>query len=40
MLPPGAFILLGCMIAWKNWIEARAAARQEKFAVKVIATGN
>ena len=24
MLPPGAFILLGCLIAWKNWIEARA----------------
>jgi electron transport complex protein RnfE len=30
MLPPGAFILLGCMIAWKNWIEARAAARQQR----------
>ena len=29
MLPPGAFILLGCMIAWKNWIDARAAARQQ-----------
>jgi Na+-translocating ferredoxin:NAD+ oxidoreductase subunit E len=28
-LPPGAFILLGCLIAWKNWIEARAAARQQ-----------
>jgi electron transport complex protein RnfE len=28
LLPPGAFILLGCLIAWKNWIEARAAARQ------------
>lgn len=27
MLPPGAFILLGCLIAWKNWIEARIAAR-------------
>jgi len=27
MLPPGAFIVLGCLIAWKNWIEARAAAR-------------
>ena len=27
LLPPGAFILLGCMIAWKNWLEARAAAR-------------
>jgi electron transport complex protein RnfE len=30
MLPPGAFILLGCMIAWKNWIEARAAARAQR----------
>jgi electron transport complex protein RnfE len=28
LLPPGAFILLGCLIAWKNWVEARAAARQ------------
>ena len=28
LLPPGAFILLGCMIAWKNWIEARAAKRR------------
>ncbi|MBK7677132.1 MAG: electron transport complex subunit E [Candidatus Accumulibacter sp.] len=28
LLPPGAFILLGCLIAWKNWIEARVAARQ------------
>jgi electron transport complex protein RnfE len=26
ILPPGAFILLGCLIAWKNWIEARSAA--------------
>ena len=30
ILPPGAFILLGCMIAWKNWIDARAAARQQQ----------
>ncbi|MBK7424941.1 MAG: electron transport complex subunit E [Propionivibrio sp.] len=30
ILPPGAFILLGCLIAWKNWIEARAAARQQR----------
>jgi electron transport complex protein RnfE len=30
MLPPGAFILLGCLIAWKNWVEARAAARQHR----------
>ena len=28
LLPPGAFILLGCIIAWKNWIEARAARRR------------
>ncbi len=27
MLPPGAFILLGSMIAWKNWMDARAAER-------------
>jgi electron transport complex protein RnfE len=27
LLPPGAFILLGCMIAWKNWMDARAATR-------------
>lgn len=30
MLPPGAFIVLGCLIAWKNWIEARATARQPR----------
>ncbi len=30
MLPPGAFILLGCMIAWKNWLDARAAARAQR----------
>jgi electron transport complex protein RnfE len=29
-LPPGAFILLGCLIAWKNWIEARAEERRRK----------
>ena len=28
LLPPGAFILLGCLIAWKNWVEARAARRR------------
>lgn len=27
VLPPGAFILLGCMIAAKNWLDARAQAR-------------
>ncbi|MEF8729932.1 MAG: electron transport complex subunit E [Accumulibacter sp.] len=30
ILPPGAFILLGCLIAWKNWVEARAAARHSR----------
>jgi electron transport complex protein RnfE len=30
MLPPGAFIVLGCLIAWKNWIEARAARRGKR----------
>jgi electron transport complex protein RnfE len=29
-LPPGAFILLGCLIAWKNWIEARSEERRHK----------
>ena len=27
ILPPGAFILLGCLIAWKNWIETRTATK-------------
>ena len=30
ILPPGAFILLGCMIAWKNWLDARAAQRAQR----------
>jgi electron transport complex protein RnfE len=37
ILPPGAFILLGCLIAWKNWVGARAATRQQKPAVEVVA---
>ncbi|MFC5302822.1 electron transport complex subunit E [Azospira restricta] len=37
ILPPGAFILLGCMIAWKNWVEARAAARRQPPAVAAAA---
>lgn len=40
ILPPGAFILLGCMIAWKNWIEARAAARQQRRTDTALAAGN
>ena len=35
ILPPGAFILLGCLIAWKNWIEARAAARAQRRAPRI-----
>ena len=27
ILPPGAFVTLGCLIALKNWMDARAAAR-------------
>jgi Na+-translocating ferredoxin:NAD+ oxidoreductase subunit E len=28
ILPPGAFILLGCMIAGKNWLDSRVSARR------------
>jgi electron transport complex protein RnfE len=28
LLPPGAFLVLGGLVAWKNWIEARGAARK------------
>ncbi len=30
LLPPGAFILLGCLIAWKNWMDARAAEKARR----------
>lgn len=30
ILPPGAFIALGCLIAGRNWIEARKLARAMK----------
>jgi len=40
MLPPGAFILLGCLIAWKNWIEARALARRQRHFPEPLAAGN
>jgi electron transport complex protein RnfE len=30
VLPPGAFILLGCMIAAKNWLDARAQAQARR----------
>jgi electron transport complex protein RnfE len=38
MLPPGAFILLGCMIAWKNWMSARAADRAQQRPPEPVAT--
>ena len=39
ILPPGAFILLGVLIAWKNWVEARAAARANQPVPEPLATG-
>ncbi len=33
VLPPGAFVLLGFMIAGKNWIDARAARRAQRPAI-------
>jgi electron transport complex protein RnfE len=40
LLPPGAFVLLGCMIACKNWLDARAAERaRRKPAAPVAAAG-
>jgi electron transport complex protein RnfE len=39
LLPPGAFILLGCMIAWKNWMDARAAARAQRRPQRPAAAG-
>lgn len=38
LLPPGAFILLGCMIAWKNWMDARAAERNKLKPPPAVAT--
>ena len=39
ILPPGAFILLGCLIAWKNWVEARAASRDNRQVPEPATTG-
>ena len=38
LLPPGAFILLGCMIAWKNWMDAKAAERAKLKPPEPVAT--
>ncbi len=40
LLPPGAFILLGCMIAWKNWMDARAAQRANRQPPAPVATAS
>ncbi len=40
LLPPGAFILLGCMIAWKNWMDARAVERARQQPPTTAATAN
>ncbi len=39
VLPPGAFIVLGCIIATKNWLDARNAARELTQAVPVSTGG-
>jgi electron transport complex protein RnfE len=39
VLPPGAFIVLGCIIASKNWIDARQAENALKHASPVSASG-
>lgn len=38
LLPPGAFILLGCLIAWKNWMDARTAKRRHAPSAPALAT--
>ena len=40
ILPPGAFIVLGCIIAAKNWIDARQMAGQLKQATPISVGGN
>ncbi len=39
LLPPGAFLLLGCLIAGKNWLDERAAARTRPPVAQVRAAG-
>jgi Na+-translocating ferredoxin:NAD+ oxidoreductase subunit E len=39
ILPPGAFIVLGCFVAWRNWVVARAAARENLPIPAPLATG-
>ena len=39
ILPPGAFIVLAFLVAWKNWYEARVAARQQRPVPAPLASG-
>ncbi len=39
ILPPGAFIVLAFLVAWKNWYEARVAVRQQRPVPEPLATG-
>ena len=39
MLPPGAFILLGCLVASKNWLEARQANQQRRTPPAAVSAG-
>jgi len=39
LLPPGAFILLGCLIAAKNWLESKTAARAQRASTQPTAAG-
>lgn len=38
ILPPGAFIGLGCMIAAKNWLDARPKSRRQRVPAAVAVT--
>jgi electron transport complex protein RnfE len=37
LLPPGAFVLLGCLIAWKNWLESRASLARHPTSMPAVA---
>lgn len=39
ILPPGAFTVLGFLVAWRNWYVARQAARKQQAIPQPLATG-
>ena len=39
ILPPGAFTVLGCLVAWRNWYMARQAARNHQPVPQPVAGG-